>query len=189
MDIFFFIGSGYTYLTVMRVGALARQAGVPLVWRPFSLRAIMTEQSNFPRNNPVKLKYIWRDIERRAARHGFGFTSGLPYPVDPDLLANRVAVLAALEGWCEEYAVATYKAWCLEHEAPGDPAKVLSKLGKDAARIVERANSAEIRKRFDHETDAARKLGIFGAPTFAVGDEIFWGDDRLEEALAWARRP
>lgn len=188
MDIFFFIGSLYSYLGVMRAGRLAREAGVTLAWRPFNVRAIMAEQNNIPRNNPVKLKYIWRDIERRAARHGLGFKPGLPYPVDPDLLANRVAVVAALEGWCEEYAVATYKAWFLEHRAPGNPAEILSRLSRDGQGIIARASSPEIRKRFDEETDAARRLGIFGAPSFAVGSEIFWGDDRLEDAIEWARK-
>lgn len=188
MDIFFFIGSLYSYLGVMRAGKLARDAGVALVWRPFNVRAIMVEQNNIPRNNPVKLKYVWRDLERRAARHGLGFRPGLPYPVDPDLLANRVAVVAAQEGWCEAYAVETYRAWFLEHEAPGNPARILGKLGKDAPRIIEQANCGAIRRRFDAETEAARRLGVFGAPTFAVDNEIFWGDDRLEDALEWARK-
>jgi 2-hydroxychromene-2-carboxylate isomerase len=148
----------------------------------------MIEQNNIPRNNPVKLRYIWRDLERRAARHGLGFKAGLPYPVDPDGLANRVALLAAGEGWCEDYTVASYRAWFLQHEAPGDPTGVLAALGRDAASVIARAQSEEMRKRFDEETDAARRLGIFGAPTFVVGGELFWGDDRLEDAIDRARR-
>ena len=182
MDFFFFIGSLYSYLSVMRLGPLARQAGVPVRWRPFNLRAIMVEQNNIPRNNPVKMKYAWRDVERRALRHGLPFRPGMPYPVDPDGLANRVAVVAAMEGWCEDYAMATYKAWFVDHAAPGDPTGILDGLNRSSA--LERANSVEIRQRFDDETEAARRLGIFGAPTFAVGEEIFWGDDRLEDALA-----
>jgi 2-hydroxychromene-2-carboxylate isomerase len=186
MDVFVFIGSLYTYLAVMRAGEAARRAGVELRWRPFNLRAIMVEQNNIPRNNPVKMQYAWRDVERRASRHGLAFRPGLPYPVDPQLLANRVAVVAAMEGWCEEYLVATYKAWFMDHEAPGDPGRILRGLHRSAA--LERADAPDIRRRFDDETDAARRLGIFGAPTFAVGDEIFWGDDRLEDAIGWAAR-
>ncbi|MGH8668038.1 MAG: 2-hydroxychromene-2-carboxylate isomerase [Burkholderiales bacterium] len=185
MDFFFFVGSLYTYPSVMRVGAAARAAGVPLRWRPFNVRAIMLEQNNLPRSNPVKMKYIWRDIERRVARHALGFKPGLPFPVDPQGLANRVALVAAGEGWCEEYAVETYRRWFLDHEAPGDPARLVAALGADT---VARADSAETRKRFDDETEAARRLGIFGAPTFMVGEEMFWGDDRLEEAIEWAKR-
>lgn len=188
MDLFFFVGSLYSYFGVMRAGDAARRAGVALRWRPFNLRAIMVEQNNIPRNNPVKLKYVWRDIERRAARHGLPFRPGLPYPVDPDLRANRVAVVAAEEGWCEAYAKAAYRAWFADHVAPGEPLALLRELGKDAGKVLARADSEETRRRLDAETDAARALGIFGAPTFAVGAEIFWGDDRMDEAIEWTRK-
>jgi len=109
----------------------------------------------------------------------------MPYPVDPDGLANRVAVVAADAGWCEQYAAATYRAWFVDHQAPGDPARILASLGHPEA--LAQAQASEARRRFDDETDAARRLGIFGAPTFVVRDEIFWGDDRLEDALENAR--
>jgi 2-hydroxychromene-2-carboxylate isomerase len=110
------------------------------------------------------------------------------YPVDPESLANRVGVLAATEGWCPEYTKATYSAWFLEDRPPGEPEhlySILASLGKDPETVVSRADSEEIRARYAAETDVARKLGIFGSPTFVVGGEIFWGDDRLEDALAW----
>jgi 2-hydroxychromene-2-carboxylate isomerase len=181
MDFFFFVGSLYSYPAVMRIGEAARRAGVPVRWRPFNVRAIMLEQNNLPRRNPVKMKYIWRDVERRAARYGLPFRPGLPFPVDPHGLANRAALVAAEEGWGEQYAVEAFRRWFAEHEAPGDP-------GKMDPRLVARADSEDIRRRFDEETDAARRLGIFGAPTFMVGEEMFWGDDRLDEALEWARK-
>jgi 2-hydroxychromene-2-carboxylate isomerase len=132
---------------------------------------------------------MWRDLERRAQKHGIPFKSIPPYPIDPDLLANRVASLAALEGWCSEYARATYRDWFLEGKIAGEidnVRAVLSRVGRDPEPVIARANSAEIRARFDAETDAARRLGIFGSPTFALGTEIFWGDDRLEDAIEWA---
>lgn len=192
MDMFFFLGSTYSYLTVMRIGEAAGAAGIEVRWRPFNVREIMIEMENIPfANKPVKAAYAWRDIERRAARHGLEFAGQPPYPVDPDLLANRVGVVAAEQGWCPEYAVASYRAWFLEKKPLGigdNVAEVLTALGKDAGDIVTRANSDEIAAKFAAETDAARALGIFGAPTFVVGEEIFWGDDRLEEALEWASR-
>jgi 2-hydroxychromene-2-carboxylate isomerase len=189
MDFFFFFGSLYSYLAVMRIEALAARAGVAVRWRPFNVRAIMIEQDNIPRRNPVKLQYIWTDVERRAKRYGIPFNGKPPFPVDPDFLANRVGTVAAAEGWCPAYAKRTFSAWFRDHQAPGDPAHLgaaLRRLGKDAEAVIERANSQEIRDAFDAETDAARKLGIFGAPTFVVGREIFWGDDRLEDALECA---
>jgi 2-hydroxychromene-2-carboxylate isomerase len=75
-------------------------------------------------------------------------------------------------------------------QAPGDPEhldSILATLGKDPEAVVSLANSQEIRDRYDSETSVARSMGIFGSPTFAVGDEIFWGDDRLEDALEWCK--
>ena len=189
LDLFFFYGSTYTYLTVMRVEETAAQAGVEVRWRPFNVREIMVEQDNIPfRDKPVKMRYMWRDIERRAARHGIPF-EGIPtYPVDPDLLANRVGVVAAEEGWCPEYTRETYRAWFLEDKPPGEPeglAAVLRSLGKDPDDVILRAESQETRERFASETEVARSMGIFGSPTFVTGGEIFWGDDRLEDALEW----
>lgn len=191
LDFFFFIGSTYTYLTVSRIEALAARAGISVRWRPFSVRTIMAEQNNVPfRDKPAKARYMWRDIERRAGRHGLPFGSVPPYPVDPDELANRVAVAAALEGWCPAYAIATYRAWFLDHERPGDlqPLRaLLAGLGQDPDATIARADTQAIRDRYAAETQAARSLGIFGSPTFVSGAEIFWGDDRLEDALDWTR--
>ena len=124
---------------------------------------------------------------RRPAR-GIPFDRIPTYPVDPDNLANRVGGVAATEGWCPEYTRATYRAWFLEDKPPGDPEhlrSVVSALGKDPEAVMELADSQEIRTMYDAETEAARGMGIFGSPTFVVADEIFWGDDRLEDALEW----
>ena len=191
LDFWFYIGSTYSYLSVERVDAIAAREGVALRWRPFSVRAIMLEQNNRPFvGKPVKLAYMWRDLERRANRYGVPFKSPPDYPVDPDGLANRVAVVASLEGWCPEYAKATYRAWFLDNEAPGEVRHLRSTLlalGKDPERTIARADDPEIRARYDSETERARGLGIFGSPTFMWGKEIFWGDDRFEDAIEWAR--
>jgi 2-hydroxychromene-2-carboxylate isomerase len=191
IDFFFFYGSTYTYLTAMRIERLASEAGVKVRWRPFNVRAIMIEQNNIPfRGKPVKSKYMWRDIERRAARHGIQFIRPPQYPVDSNNLANRVGVVAAEEGWCPEYTKATYGAWFLEDKPPGESehlASILRGLQKEPEKTMSDANSQRIRDKYDAETEVARKLGIFGSPTFVVGEEIFWGDDRLDDALWWAR--
>lgn len=189
VEMFFFCGSTYTYLTVMRVEEEAARAGVEVRWRPFNVREIMIEQDNIPfRDKPVKMRYMWRDLERRAARHGIPFNGAPTYPVDPENLSNRVGIIAAEEGWCPEYARATYRAWFLENKAPGEIqnlTETLRGLGRDPEDVIPRADTREVRERYAAETDVARSMGIFGSPTFVVGDEIFWGDDRLEEALEW----
>jgi 2-hydroxychromene-2-carboxylate isomerase len=190
LDFFFFYGSIHTYLSAMRITALAAPGAIAIRWRPFNLRAILIEQNNtsFARN-PVRLAYNWRDIARRAARMGIAFSGPAPYPADPDLLALRVGTVAAHEGWCADYTRATFAAWFLDKRVAGAPesvARALAGLGRPAAEIVARAAAPDIAERLAAETDAARALGIFGSPTFAVGNEIFWGDDRLEDAIAFA---
>ena len=84
-----------------------------------------------------------------------------------------------------------FHEWFIGRRAPGGAdhvERVLASLGKSPAPIIARAKSANGERPLKDATDAARKLGIFGAPTFAVGQEIFWGDDRLEEALSFASR-
>jgi 2-hydroxychromene-2-carboxylate isomerase len=127
-------------------------------------------------------------VERRAKRQGIPFAGRAPYPADPDLPALRVGLIAAQEGRCMPYSRATFNDWFIDRRAPGvgdHVERVLSSLGKSTD-VVVRAESAEGARLMQEATDAARKLGIFGAPTFAVRTEIFWGDDRLEEALAFA---
>jgi len=189
LDFFLFLGSTYTYLAVNRAEAYAARQQITLRWRPFSVRTIMIEQNNRPFvEKPIKLAYMWRDVERRAHRHGIPFTSIPDYPNDAQELANRVATIAAVEGWCAEFARAAYASWFLENRDPGTPtalAEILKKLGRNPENMIARANGKEIRAKYKAETDAARALGIFGSPTFVHGTEIFWGDDRLEDAIEW----
>jgi 2-hydroxychromene-2-carboxylate isomerase len=121
---------------------------------------------------------------------GIPFSGIPPYPVDAEALAHRVGIVAASEGWCPEYSRAVYRKWFLEHRDPGDSSHlhgVLKSIARDADAIISRANSDDIQSQLASETDVARSLGIFGSPTFVVGSEIFWGDDRLEIAIAWCR--
>jgi 2-hydroxychromene-2-carboxylate isomerase len=191
LDFFLFLGSTYTYLAVNRAERLAAREGITLRWRPFSARHLMIEQNNRPFiGKPVKLSYMWRDLERRALRHGVPFVSIPGYPIDSDELANRVATIAASEGWCPEFAKAAYAAWFIDNQDPGNTATldgILRKLNRSPAELIARANGNEIRDRYAAETEVARSMGIFGSPTFAYGTEIFWGDDRLEDAIDWSR--
>jgi len=192
IDFYFFYGSIHSYLSVMRVDALAATAKVRVHWRPFNLREILIEQDNTGfTKNPVKMNYFWHDVERRAKQHTIPFAGRAPYPADPNLFALRVGVIAAQEGWCPEYSRATFHEWFIGRRAPGvddHVAKVLTSLEKSAQPLIDRANGAEGHQLLKEATDTARKLGIFGAPTFAIGQEIFWGDDRLEDALSFAAK-
>jgi len=193
IEFWFSIGSTYTYLSVTRIAALAKEAGASFSWQPFSVRKIMQEMDNvpFPPSKKVKVDYMWRDIERRAQGYGFSARVPAPYPLGEFDLANRVAVLGKQEGWCEDYVRATYRRWFIEgQEAGGEPnlPQTLSEIGQDLSHVLERANSPDIEAAYLEQTARAQRLGIFGSPSFVVDGELFWGDDRLEDAVRWAQK-
>jgi 2-hydroxychromene-2-carboxylate isomerase len=112
-----------------------------------------------------------------------------PYAPRRWLLALRVGLIAAGEGWCPEYSRTTFHDWFINRHAPGvadHVERVLTSLEKPTAAIIARAKSHEAESLMKEVTDEARSLSIFGAPTCAIGREIFWGDDRLEDALQFA---
>lgn len=191
IDFWFSVGSTYTYLTVMRLGQVEREAGIPFRWRPFSVRQIMIEMDNIPfRTKPVKAAYMWRDIERRAALYRLKARVPAPYPLAEWDRANRVAVLGAAEGWVADYARATYRRWFEDGLEPGSEPNLsacLREIGQDPALVVARAETAEIGDAYEAATAEARALDIFGSPSFVVNGEVFWGDDRLDDAIAWHR--
>jgi 2-hydroxychromene-2-carboxylate isomerase len=110
MDFFYFFGSCYAYLSVMRIDKLATEAGVEVRWRPFSVRDLMTEKGYSLRTQPTKMTYIFRDVERRARLHSIPFVRPPIWPTDPDQLANRVAIVAFNQGWGREYTLASFQA-------------------------------------------------------------------------------
>ncbi len=191
IDFWFSIGSTYTYLSVMRLAEVERTSGIGFRWQPFSVRQIMIEMDNIPfRTKPVKAAYMWRDIERRAEMHGLPARAPAPYPLAQWDVANRVAVLGAAEGWVADYARATYRRWFQDGLEPGSEPNLsdsLHEIGQDPSRVTALAATPEIAAAYEAATDTARKLGIFGSPTFAVDRELFWGDDRLDDAIAWYR--
>jgi len=188
IDFWFSVGSLYTYLSVMRIDRFEELSDTTFRWRPFSVRAIMIEMDNIPARKPAKLAYIWRDLERRAAANFCNFPKRPPYPLKDFDLANRIAVVAAREGWCPDYVRATYSRWFgLGEEAGSDPnvSASLREVGQDPARVLPLARSDEIGRAYDEATAEAKSLGIFGAPSFVTRGEMFWGDDRLEDAVRW----
>lgn len=189
IDFWFSIGSTYTYLSVMRIDEVARQAGLTFRWRPFDVRAIMVEMNNIPfHTKPVKLRYMWRDVERRAALYGLPWSAVPPYPIKHLSLVNRIALSATEEGWCADYVKAAYRSWFIGGQDPSVEPTLsdnLRAIGQNPDKAIARATSGEAKAALEAATSAARALGIFGSPTFVTNGEIFWGDDRLEDAIRW----
>lgn len=191
IDFWYSIGSTYSYLTVMRLDEVAQEHGAEVTWRPFNVRTIMTEQKNIPfAGKPEKSAYMWRDIERRAAKYGLPISVPAPYPIPELQLANQVALLGMLEGWGRAFTVQSYRQWFEDGLPAGSEPNLstsLTRVGQDPAQVLERAASPEAEQALVDQTILARDAGVFGAPSFLVEGELFWGDDRLEDALVWAR--
>ena len=141
---------------------------------------------------PAKERYMWRDLQRRAERLGIALEVPVAYPLQHFDRANRIAILARREGWCENYVQTTYRYWMLEGLPAGDEANLRAccdDLDQSYERIVDAAGLEDIDAAYREATARARELGIFGSPSFVVNDdELFWGDDRLEDAIScWQR--
>ncbi|WP_018234480.1 2-hydroxychromene-2-carboxylate isomerase [Ensifer sp. BR816] len=189
VDFWFSIGSPYTFLAVMRLPEIAERAGVEVRWRPFDVQAIQAEANDSPfADKPLKATYMWRDIERRAARFGLPVRLPVPYPLANLALANCVAVLAAREGWCPAYAIATYRRWFVDREPAGSEPNLsasIKEAGQDPARVLEQASARAAAEALKAATSEATTIGIFGTPSFVADGELFWGHDRLEDAIEW----
>jgi len=192
IDFYFSIGSTYTYLTVTRIMDIEKKHQVRFNWKPFSVRAIMKEMNNipFPKDKINKVNYMWRDIERRAKGYGFFAKTPVPYPLSEFDLANQIAILGLDKGWGINYIILTYKKWFQEGKEPAiDPSisEICNELDLDKDEILSEAKSEIFLNKYKSNTDTARKNKVFGSPSFIVENEIFWGDDRMEDAIKWSK--
>jgi 2-hydroxychromene-2-carboxylate isomerase len=185
--------STYSYLTVARIGPLAAKHGISLDWKPFWLNPVRVEQGLGSPFEPFpnKLEYMWRDLERRALRYGLPYRRPSQYPVD-SLRTVRVALVAAREGWCQAFTEQVFELHWTEDRLIGSDDNLtaaLTALGKEPSAVITQAQRPENKEALKAQTQLARDLRIFGAPSFVVGGELFWGDDRLEDAIERATSP
>jgi 2-hydroxychromene-2-carboxylate isomerase len=191
LEFWYEFASTYSYLSAMRVEALAADAGVEIVWKPLLLGPIFRTQGwdTSPFNiYPAKGRYMVRDMERLAAARGLPFRLPQPFPQN-SLHAARLALIGLAEGWGAAFTRAVYDAEFAGGADIGDKrvlAGLLTRLGLDAEALLARSELPETKQRLRQQTEEAQELGIFGAPTFLARGELFWGDDRLEAALAAA---
>jgi 2-hydroxychromene-2-carboxylate isomerase len=186
----FEFASTYSYLSAMRLPEIAARRGIEIAWRPFLLGPIFAAQglTSSPFNiYPVKGRYMWRDMARRADALGLPFQKPAPFPQN-GLLAARVATAALPGDAAIRFCQAVYQAEFAKVHDISDP-KVITACIQEAgldAEIIDRAQSDTVKDALRATTADAQSRGMFGAPSFTVGDELFWGDDRLEDALDWA---
>ncbi len=191
LEFWYEFASTYSYLSVMRIERVAADAGVSLEYCPFLLGPIFGKQgwNTSPFNlYPARGRYMWRDVTRRAARHGLVFLKPSTFPRN-GLLAARVALVGLGEGWSPAFTRAVFSAEFAEDRDIAEWAvlrEILESLQQNPDRVLARAQAAENKAELRERSETAEARGIFGAPSFFVGDELFWGDDRLEEAVEFA---
>jgi 2-hydroxychromene-2-carboxylate isomerase len=196
IEFWFEFGSNYSYLSVMRIEAAARQCGVGIVWKPFLLGPIFRdlgfETSPFVLQKE-KGAYVWRDMARQCHKYGLRWVQPTTFP-RLGVLPARIALLGAEQPWVGAFCRQVMELnFALDQDInqPDRMAGILTELGLPAADILDQAQAEPAKKLLREQTDAARARGIFGAPTFFVGTEMFWGNDRMDDALAFAadRKP
>jgi 2-hydroxychromene-2-carboxylate isomerase len=192
IEFWYEFASTYSYPAVERVAERMAAAGHALVLRPFLLGPIFAAQgwSDSPFNlYPAKGRYMWRDLERICSGHGLSFQRPSVFPRN-GLHAARIALSGQAERWCYEFSRSVYRANFRDDLDISDFAvltRLLEELGLNATEVIARSRQDAVKQALREQTDRAVELGIFGAPTYVVAGELFWGDDRLDAALDWAR--
>jgi len=192
LQFWFEFASTYSYVAAMRIGALAAKESVTVEWRPFLLGPIFKAQGwdTSPFNlYPAKGRYMWRDVERQCTELGLPFRRPDPFP-QSSLMASRVALLGLGESWGEEFCRAMFRAEFADGRNIGEPAvvvEVLRALDMAPEPTLARAQGDDIKASLRAQTEEAQRLGLFGAPSFVADGELFWGNDRLEQALRCAQ--
>ncbi|HZL29797.1 MAG TPA: 2-hydroxychromene-2-carboxylate isomerase [Pseudolabrys sp.] len=194
LDFWFEFASTYSYPAAMRIGDEARLRGMSVRWRPFLLSPVFKANgwSTSPFNiYPAKGRYMRRDLQRVCGALDLPFAEPPGFPQNT-LLPARVALVALAQGWGEDFCRAVYRAEFGDGRDIGERdtiADVLRTLGRDTEAVLTLAQSDDNKARLRAQTEEATALGIFGAPSFVTpSGELFWGNDRLEAALDWAKR-
>ncbi|MHB8179161.1 MAG: DsbA family protein [Vulcanimicrobiaceae bacterium] len=191
LEFWFDFASTYSYIAAMRIEELCLQAGVAPAWKPFLLGPIFALQgwNDSPFNlNPRRGAYMWRDMERLAEKYGLPWQIPSVFP-RRSTLAARVACSIADQPWCGPYIRSVFVANFGEDRDIGEErvvGAILDGLGKDSEEILRIALSPERKGVLRANTSRAIELGVFGAPNCIVDGELFWGEETLEDAIAWS---
>jgi 2-hydroxychromene-2-carboxylate isomerase len=192
VEFWFEFGSAYSYLSVMRIEDEAHRLGVRVVWKPFLLgpilRALGLENSPFVLHKE-KGAYLQQDMARLCRKYGLApWRTPSVFP-RLGVLPLRIVLLSAEQPWVGAFSRRVMELnFALDQDInqPEQIAPILGELRLPTADILAQAQSDPLKARLREQTDEARARGIFGAPTLFVGAEMFWGNDRLDEALLLA---
>jgi 2-hydroxychromene-2-carboxylate isomerase len=189
IHVYFDFSSPYSYLSVARIHRITQPLNIRVQLLPIALGAIFQKlgwQSSPFLEQPRKLDYMWIDVARQARKHGLEFVKPAQFPIG-NILAARIATACTDAQWHDAFCLRVLKAYFVDNKDISQPAvveNILRELNLNAEEIIAHSTSESVKGLLRVRTEQADQLGVFGAPTMVVGDAIFWGDDRLEDAVA-----
>lgn len=174
--------STYSYLAATQLEALAQRSGATVVWKPFLLGKVFEATGNkMPALVPAKGRYLFRDAALWAKHYGVPFAMPKVFPLN-SVLPARAAIAAAQMGHGQTLTMALLNAYWAESSDISQPAAVAAvadALGINSAALLEACQTPAVKDELRANTESAIARGAFGAPTFYVGEQMFWGNDRL----------
>jgi 2-hydroxychromene-2-carboxylate isomerase len=190
IEFFLDVGSPTTYLAWTQMPGVVQRSGVPVIYKPFLLGGVFKATGNAsPITVPAKGAFVLRDIERHAKQFAVPFKPNSHFPMNT-LMAMRCAVACAAGEQMQTYLDLVFKAMWVNGQNIADEAvlrSVLTAGGMDADAVLARSQLPEVKQLLIQNTEEAVKRGAFGAPTFFVGDELFFGQDRLAMVEQYAK--
>lgn len=193
LEFWFEFASTYSYPAAMRIEAVAQANNVDIQWNAFLLGPIFRDQgwNDSPFNiYPAKGRYMWRDLERICESLAIPFRRPSVFPRN-SLLASRVVTRFSGAAWIPAFAKAVYHANFVDDLDIAKASVIndcLFRLGVDPDAVVSSSTTSESKALFRAQNQRAIQRNLFGAPSFVSNDELFWGNDRLEQAIQWHSR-
>lgn len=182
VEFYFDFSSPYSYLAATQLPDLVKRVGARIDYRPFVLAAVFKATTNdMPAKVPAKGQYMFKDLERWAEFYGVRFKFSSYFPANT-IKAMRLVLVADEQGKAEAVTLGLFRAMWAEDRDLNDPVvlgDIAEKAGLDSASALAAIETQPIKDRLRAYTDAAVSKGAFGAPAMVVGDELFWGNDRL----------
>ena len=182
IEFFWDAASPYTYLAATQIEPLAARTGAVVVWRPFLLGKVFEATGNrMPAAVPAKAKHLFCDVQRWARHYGVPVAFPKVFPVH-SVLALRAGIAAAEQGRGAAFATAVMRAYWADGGDISQPevvSAVAASVGLDGAALLLQAQAQPVKDQLRVNTEEAVRRGAFGAPSFFVGEQMFWGNDRL----------
>jgi 2-hydroxychromene-2-carboxylate isomerase len=188
VEFYFDFGSPYSYLAYRALPAIAAAHSAQIALRPMLLGGVFKATGNHsPIEIPAKNRWLRLDLERWAARYGAKFAHNPYFPINTLTLMRGAAGMQMRGTDFPKYVEAMFHAMWEEPRNLGDQnelAAVLREAGIDADGFQTLVNDPAVKEQLKKNTEEAVARGVFGAPAFFVGEEMFWGQDRLDFVAA-----